>query len=121
MSDTSSFITEELSDKIRNAVLIGGVIVVGGLLLWVKDLRTTIDLRNDTIGTLKSLNQELTNSNTTLRSDLTEEKEATKQEAARSAALQAQLNSNLGKYNHAVQNDSCANTAVPSDVISSLQ
>lgn len=116
-----SYTSNALSTKLRNLSLAALILAVGGCLLWVNNLKHTIQLRDDTIGTLNQVNGELQRSNESLRDSLQDERDAVKREVTRNAVLEAKLNKQLGKFDNAVKDDKCANTAAPDDVLDSLQ
>lgn len=116
-----SYTRNQLSHMIRNICLGILILAFGGSLLWVNSLRHTIQLRDDTIGTLNGVNAQLQQSNKDLRENLQDERDATKREQLRNATLEAQLKTKLGKFDNAVKDDKCANTDAPDAVIDSLQ
>lgn len=116
-----SYTSNHLSTMLRNACLVALIVGTGACLLWVNSLQGTIKLRDETIGTLHTVNTELTTSNKSLRESLVDEREATKREADRNLVLEQKLKDKLGNYNNATKDDKCANTVAPDGVIDSVQ
>ncbi|QEG07758.1 hypothetical protein [Salmonella phage SE4] len=101
-------------------VLIFGIVVVG-LSLWVRELKSDITDKTNVIQQLNKDNADLANTNQSLKDGIAAERKASADMAAKNAELEQKLKDRKPKYDEATKNDSCANTNAPDAVIDLMQ